>query len=256
MSGVVDLPRLGGQTFKITVAEEPGCVNFDGIDASTGRVSSFSGYCIEILEAISRPDRADFRYELLTSSGHAEKCVPRLETNTTTSTSDGGSVPYSDTYYSQYNCGQGDVTDLPRSDDTSTDMYLSLYSVTPSRFLENQFTIPFSPPTRGTLTMYGTATGIGNFDDLIAKQEANKQGPACVKVSAAYVDWLRVTYPTLQVKEVPPSGLYDAFDDGTCDVRKSPETYFCMSFFLYVSSHLTQMPPSIFLLLLPPDLYR
>ena len=213
MSDGVDLPRLGGQTFKITVAEEPGFVNFDGVDASTGRVNSFSGYCIDILDAISRSDRADFKYELLTASGYAEKCVPRLDTN---ATSDGGLVPYSDTYYAQYNCGQGDVTDLPRSDDISTDMYLSLYYVTPSRLLVNQFAIPFSPPTRGTLTMFGTATGIADFDDLIAKQEAQKQGPACVGVSVAYAEWLKETYPTLQLKEVDNAN--DAFDDGTCEI--------------------------------------
>jgi ABC-type amino acid transport substrate-binding protein/Ca2+-binding EF-hand superfamily protein len=212
---VVDLPRLGGQTFKITVVEEPGCVNFDGVDANTGRVNSFSGYCVDILEAISRPDRADFKYELLTPSGYAEKCVPRLETN---ATSDSSLVPYSETYYGQFNCGQGDVTDMPSSDDISTDMYLSLFYVTPSRLLVNQFTIPFSPPTRGTLTMVGTATGIADFDDLVAKQEANEQGPVCARISVAYVDWLKETYPTLQVIEVDDSDLYNLFNDGTCDI--------------------------------------
>ena len=210
---IVDLPRLSGQTFKITVAEEAGFVNFDSVDAN-GRVNAFSGYCIDILNAISRPERANFTYELLTSSGYAEKCVPRLEKNS----SDGSE--YSDTYYSQFNCGQGDVNDVPRSD-TSTDMYLSSYYVTASRQLANQFTIPFSPPTSGTLAMYGTAPGIRNFDDLIAKQEAGEQGPVCVGVSVAYADWLKEIYPTLQVKEVDDGDgtpIYNAFNDGTCDI--------------------------------------
>ena len=169
-------PRLSGETFRITVAQEDGFINIDGVDEA-GRANAFSGYCVDILNAISRPDRANFTYELLTSSGRGELCVPRLGEASDDAT-------YSETYYSQFNCGQGDVNDLPRSA-TSTDMYLSSYYVTPSRQLANQFTIPYSPPTSGTLAMYGTATGVRSFDDLVAKQESGEQGPVCVAVANA-----------------------------------------------------------------------
>ena len=122
-------PRLSGQHFRITVAEQSGFVDFEN-DGSTGL--AFSGYAIDILEAIAKPNLADFTYEFFPPSGHGELCSPRLESSGDNATA--APATYDEAYYAQFNCGQGDVNDMPRSE-TSSDMYLSSYtSLQPGSF--------------------------------------------------------------------------------------------------------------------------
>ena len=118
-------PRLSGQHFRITVAEQSGFVDFESDEATS---LAFSGYSIDILKTIAKPNLADFSYELFPPSGYGELCSPHLErgNNATAAT-----FIYDETYYAQFNCGQGDVNDMPRSE-TSTDMYLS--SLQPGSF--------------------------------------------------------------------------------------------------------------------------
>lgn len=81
--------------------------------------------------------------------------------------------PYRKKYRSQYLCGQSDVNDDRNQlgDSYATDMYLSMYYITPKRQMENKFTMPFHPPQTGALTLFGTATNIPNVEDLIQQQQ-------------------------------------------------------------------------------------
>jgi hypothetical protein len=130
-------------------------------------------------------------------------------------------------------------------------MYLSSYYVSPSRQLANQFTIPYSPPTSGTSAMFGTATGIKNFDDLVAKQDAGTQGPVGVAIGQAYVSFLRSIYPTLQVIEMNPGNMdpvYDALNDGTFDIFIQVREVFCCAYDVmnWVPSLLLEYPSLAF----------
>ena len=143
MSNTTTTPRLDGQSFKITVAVQSGMVDWDPSKTGNERAS---GYVIDILKSIASPNHANFTYDLFTPSGYGTLCTPQLERSNTT-------AGYSSVYFTQFNCGQSDVNDVPRSN-TSTDMYVSSYYVSPSRQLTNQFTIPFAPPFQGTLGKY------------------------------------------------------------------------------------------------------
>jgi hypothetical protein len=175
------LPHLNGADFRITALQEHGFLDIQDEDDGT---VSFSGYLIDMLDAIAQPNRANFTYTLLPPSGFGSLCVPRLNETTV-------DKAYDKIYRTQYNCGASDVNDLPvMSDDYSTDMYLGLYYVTPSRQLQNQFTIPFVPPFFGTLAMFGTATGIPTFEALVQQQAEGSQPPACAPAGTALLTFV------------------------------------------------------------------
>ena len=207
-------PQLNGEHFRITALEENGFL--DVKDEPDGSLS-FSGYLIALLEGISREDRANFTYTLLPPSGFGSLCVPRLGDNTTNTI---GMSPYDASYRTQYNCGASDVNDLPLMANYSTDMYLGMYYVTPSRQLQNQFTIPFLPPVSGTLAMFGTATGIPNFEALVEQQQAGLQPAACAPDGTALINFVADSFPGLQVRGVygGEDDIYQAFLDGTCQI--------------------------------------
>jgi hypothetical protein len=176
---------------------------------------SFSGYLIDMLEAVARPDRANFNYTLLTPSGYGSACSPRLELNNSTM---GEQDEYGANYRTQYNCGTSDVNDASNS--YSTDMYLGMYYVTPSRQLENQFTIPFNPPFSGTLAMFGTATGIPNFEALVEQQASGLQPAACAPAGTALIRFVEDSYPGIQIKGVFGGGdeIAQYLRNGTCEI--------------------------------------
>jgi len=99
-------------------------------------------------------------------------------------------------------------------------MYLGMYYVSPLRQLLNQFTIPFLPPYSGTLAMYGTATGIANFETLVQLQMEGKQPPACAPGGTALIDFVNAAFPGIQVRGISGSAdaIDAAFEDGTCQV--------------------------------------
>jgi len=121
-----DPPNLKGAHFRITALEESGFLDFTE-DETDGSLS-FSGYLISLLESLARPERANFTYDLLPPSGFGSLCVPRLDDEASNS-----SLAYGKTYHTQYNCGASDTNDLPLRTNYSTDMYLGMYYVTPSR---------------------------------------------------------------------------------------------------------------------------
>jgi len=178
---------------------------------------SFSGYLIDMLKGISHENRANFTYTLVSPSGYGSLCVPRLN-NTNSSTNDEDDA-HDKVYRTQYNCGASDVNDLPITNYT-TDMYLGMYYVTPERQLQNQFTIPFLPPFSGTLAMFGTATGIRNFEALVELQREGIQPAACAPGGTALIDFVQKSFPGLQVKGVfgGEDDILLAFQDGTCQV--------------------------------------
>ena len=215
-SELIGGPQLNGAHFRITVAaDQVGFVNV--ADTPTG--VAIDGYFIDVLEALSRPERANFTYELKTPSGHGSLCGSSGATSKDAQNTNSSTRPYSGMYYHNYPCGQSDVTDVPLSD-RSTDFYTGLFYVTSERLRQNQVTIPLYPPITGTLAMVGTATRIRSIGEYVAQQNKGRRGPVCVVKDTVYPEFLRETFPTIQMEAIGPS--YDEFDgalkDKTCDV--------------------------------------
>ena len=197
-------PSLDGQSFKITIVQASGYVDVDP-SADDG----FSGYVIDMISSVAK--RAKFEYTLQLPSGHGINCSPTLDPNS----ADGA---YGSEYVAAYLCGQNDALG-PVPVTYQTDMYWSMFYVTNQRQLAGKFSLPFKPPTHG-LTMYGTATGINNFQDLIGQQETGKQGKACVGGNTAYANWLADAMPALQTIEIlnTEAGVDEALASGKCTV--------------------------------------
>jgi hypothetical protein len=240
----IQLPQLNGQHFRITAVQETGFLDInaveedgtaaeDGNKTKRGTTFQFSGYLVDMLKLVSIPERANFTYELVPPSGYGSACSPRLTTLTTASNNDTNTTaatdssstlnnniaPYDARYWTQYNCGADDVNDdtIPNR---RSDFYLGMFYVTPKRQLVNQFTIPFLPPTSGTLTMFGTATDLADFTDLARQQMAGTRTAACGPAGTALLSYVATAYPGLQVKGIfgGENEIYDAFASGECEV--------------------------------------
>jgi hypothetical protein len=220
---------LTGSHFRITALHEDGFL--DVIDNDDGEVT-FSGYLIEMIAAIAH--QANFTYTLATPSGLGSKCVPQyqlseeewlvsMNTADPPAMSSAQSGPYSSLYRTQYNCGTSDVTDVALQNTSyGSDMYLGMYYITPSRLLENQFTIPFVPPFSGTLAMFGTAVGIPNFDALVEQQQLGLIDPSqtCGPAGTALIDSVQESFPGLQIRGIygGEQDIYQAFYNQECSV--------------------------------------
>jgi len=68
--------------------------------------------------------------------------------------------------------------------------------------------------------MFGTATGIQNFEALVDQQKAGLQPAACAPGGTALLSFVADSFPGLQVKGVfgSEADIYQAFLDGTCQV--------------------------------------
>lgn len=176
----------------------------------------FSGYLIDMIDALSKDYRANFTYDLLPPSGLGSLCAPQVTTNTSSD------QVYSKEYRTQYNCGASDVNDRPPRPGYSTDFYLGMYYVTPTRQLVNQFTIPFLPPFSGTLAMFGTATGIDDFDALVEHQSTGKMDPeaTCGPAGTALIESVIESFPGLKVRGIygGEEEIYQSFVDRSCQV--------------------------------------
>jgi hypothetical protein len=73
--------------------------------------------------------------------------------------------------------------------------------------------------------MYGTATGVESFDDLMGQQKDGSIGPACVGANTAYANWLADAMPNLQTVDVinTEDGFRQALVDGNCTVLINAE---------------------------------
>jgi hypothetical protein len=207
-------PQLNGQKFIITVIHEDGFLNVN--DEEDGTLS-FSGYLYDMLRALAIEDRANFTYELRTPSGYGSSCTPQLDNMNNTADAEDA---YSEMYRSQYNCGTGDVNDLPATNYT-TDLYFGMYYITPARQLQNQFTIPFTPPRDGAPAMYGIATGIQTIDDFVEQQKAGKHPPVCLNGLGVESEFIQRVFPGIKVKQIfsrEDAVIHQAFLDGDCQV--------------------------------------
>ena len=207
-------PQLNGAHFRVTVVEERGFVDFHG-DQLDGSLS-FSGYCIDLLNSIARPERANFTFELLPPSGTGSRCELAIDP---TSSVQGTPNLYDPLYYTHYNCGQSDVTDVPVSNYT-TDFYLSLFYITPTRQLLGKFSMPFAPPHSGRNIMFGTAVNIRNVEHFIELQKAGDQKAACMPIGAVNTEFVQRSYPDIQIMRIKGthSAFYEALKSGQCQV--------------------------------------
>ena len=200
---------LEGQSFKITVVVADGFVM--KVDDT-----SYEGYVIDMINMVA--DRANFTFDLKTPSGSGSQCDDSTNVDIDM---------YGSAFESQYLCGQDDVLDGNVPVDYQTDMYWSMYYVTPARQLAGKFSLPFKPPFDG-LTMYGpvtSTTGIDNLNDLESMQEQFQFGPACVGENTAYSNFLNTTMPALNTIGVPntDAGFLAALTAGTCAIAINAE---------------------------------
>ncbi|OEU21528.1 hypothetical protein FRACYDRAFT_235153 [Fragilariopsis cylindrus CCMP1102] len=217
-SEALDPTSLNGESFKITLVEADGFVNSEAD-------GEFSGYIIDMIESVAK--KAGFEYDLLLPSGYGDNCPSILDANYLGFNANAvdylktaGVDPYNAVYASSYLCGQNDVIgpgDIP--EESQTDMYWSMYYVTTSRQLAGKFSVAFKPPTQG-LTMYGTQTGVGSFEDLITQQKDDKVGAACIGGNTAYAAWLANALPDLQTIEIEntEAAAEKALESGKCTV--------------------------------------
>jgi signal transduction histidine kinase len=249
-------PQLNGEHFRITAVQENGFLDIQN-DDKNGQVT-FSGYLVDMMKSISKPERANFTYTLLPPSGTGSACVPRIDHDNVT---DGF---YHDRYRTQYNCGAADVNDSTIYGNTtpySTDMYLGMFYVNPTRQLLNHFTVPFLPPFSGTLAvsgrgdlldhfcrlpltpcpvfylpqMFGTATHLDNFTHLVQQQQQQQQPQnttnafigvqvtsetTCGPAGTALIEEVKAAYPGLQIKGIfgGEEEIYEHFYNGSCTV--------------------------------------
>jgi len=70
-------PQLNGRHFRITAVEEGSFLEIRD-DPNGGGRAQFSGYLADVIEAVSKPSRANFTYDLLTPSGLGSACAPQL----------------------------------------------------------------------------------------------------------------------------------------------------------------------------------
>ena len=164
--------------------------------------------------------RANFTFELLPPSGFGTLC------NHGEGNGDVPTEPYGKLYRTQYLCGQGDVQD---AHNFTTDLYQSMFYVTPERRLFNRFTTPFIPPSQGGVQLMGTATNIKGLEDLIRQQKEGKQMPLCVLANTAYSVWLQKSFPALLVTEVTLgttsneiNEIHQLFESGICETYARP----------------------------------
>ncbi|KAL7578918.1 hypothetical protein ACA910_006893 [Epithemia clementina (nom. ined.)] len=166
--------------------------------------------------------RANFTYQFFTPSGLGSECSPQVvldddddnddtddensntNANSTTTTTTRMFLYNRSMYGNQYNCGANDVNELSLNNHSkyATDVYAGLFYISPERQLKNRFTMPFSPPFKGTPVMFGTATRLRDLADLVQAQRAGIQPPACVLGSTANVEFLQSAFPGLQVELV------------------------------------------------------
>ena len=187
----------------------------------------FDGYIIDMIQAVS--ERANFTYELRPPSGKGSDCTPPM-------TGDGNHDEedrlYHSDYYTQYNCGANDVTEFSPETSTTTndppnewatDIYAGMFYISPQRQLQNWFTMPFSPPTQGTLVMYGTATQLERIQDLVqAQQDGRIPQAACVLGSTAVYQLLETAFPDLKLRPFFGQAQADIFEsmyNGSCPVH-------------------------------------
>ncbi|EJK45309.1 hypothetical protein THAOC_36080 [Thalassiosira oceanica] len=68
--------------------------------------------------------------------------------------------------------------------------------------------------------MYGTATGVSDFEDFLAQQQAGTQGALCIGAYTAYGNYLKSAFPDLKYYEIEntSAGALQGLTDGHCEV--------------------------------------
>lgn len=213
-----EIPQLNGQHFRITALEEFGFLDVETLPNGT---LSYSGYLIDIIKGLAK--RANFTYDIAPPSGLGSHCTPRVSADDVATNNNATSL-YDPVFRTQYNCGADDVNERHDGNGATvpppSDMYLGMYYITPTRQLQNQFTIPLSPPFGG-LAMLGTATRIPNFSSLLAAT-TERNVNVCAPQGTALLEFVEDSYPGLQVDGLlltnNEESILEALQDGTCQV--------------------------------------
>lgn len=203
-------PRLDGRKLVFTVAIRS---SFVGVSTNSDGSLEYAGYLVDMMQAMARPDRANFEFELRTPSGVGPDCVAA-----TSEDSEILNAPYGKAYWSQYNCAANDV-ELTNST-YRTDGYLGLFYASLSRMQKFQLTIPYNPPYKGTPAMFGTVTGLSTIESVAERQKTDDTLHVCMPGSTATLDMVRGVFPDLRITEFygDDHDLYTSLDDGTCSI--------------------------------------
>jgi hypothetical protein len=214
-------PRLDGRHLVFTVAEASSFLEFS--TAQEDGSTSYSGYLIDMLQALARPDRANFTYELRPPSGLGVDCVPGIgvsSNNGTLTVADAGAALYyyDSAYWRQYNCATNDV-ELSSNSTYKTDAFLGLFYASLDRLRKFQLTIPFNPPYEGTPAMFGTKTGLATIEAVVERQQRDANLHVCMPTSTATYNMVRSVYPDLRITElIGVDDLRATLEDGTCSI--------------------------------------
>jgi len=121
-------------------------------------------------------------------------------------------------FVSRYSCGEDDVNEVRDNNIAKTDIYWSMYYISPERQLKNQFTIPFKPPISSGLTLGGTSTGFKDFNEYVAQQQNGEKRPICIGRSSATRDYIRRAFRDVKLFETEYSNdaFYQGMMDGNC----------------------------------------
>lgn len=205
-------PELQGRHFRITAVEEGW---FLRITDRAGGGLDFSGYLIDMLQAIAIPSRGNFTFELRTPSGLGTACNPQVSDKSANL-----DRMYAADYRTQYNCGANDVYEVTNAN-ASTDMYLGMFYVSTERQLVSRFTMPFAPPYKGTPAMVGTTTGVRDISELAERQSKGLEPPVCIGGSTALLDFVQNSFPSLTIQPFygDEDDRYRVIRNGECPVH-------------------------------------
>lgn len=203
-------PRLDGRKLVFTVAVE---TSFLDVTMGANGSLSYSGYLMDMMQAMARPDRANFEFELRPPSGLGPDCITKEGLD-----HEMNHDLYGKAYWRQYNCATNDV-ELSNST-YQTDGYLGLFYASLHRIQKFQLTIPYNPPYKGTPAMFGTITGLPTIEAVAERQKTDESLHMCVPGSTATLDLVRDVYPDLRITEFygNEDELYGKLIDGQCTI--------------------------------------
>jgi hypothetical protein len=196
--------NLRGVHLRITMVQEPRYTEMT--NHSSGELlhpSRWSGMTVEILRWIA--EQAGFTYTLLSASGNGSECEPPNGVGTRSN------------YSQQYNCAQGDVTELGISD-----VYMGTFFVTPDRLEAGLMTKAWdSDSGLAVCQAHFAVETLEEYVELHGRGSENER-KVCTQFNSAYSDMLERVYPRLIQHRINRKDYMDALHSGECAAHVDP----------------------------------